>query len=188
MLLRHFLIRSGSNARCSPPGLVCRADGLGIERGAGMAVAAALLADGTSKWTVTVTDVVETRLARAERILSRLSVRDRARLLGASGSDGNDRVVEDAPPGSVINNATGMGKDAPGSPVSARISFPEGGLVWDLNYLGELLFLDQARAQARDLGLRVEDGRRLLMHGWAEGLSQIFERKVSVETLVWASP
>jgi shikimate 5-dehydrogenase len=63
------------------------------------------------------------------------------------------------------------------------VSFPKRALVWDLNYRGELALLDQARTQARDRGLRVEDGRRLFVHGWAEGLGQIFGREVAVETL-----
>jgi shikimate 5-dehydrogenase len=151
--------------------------------GAGTAVAAALLMDQTAPWTVTLTDAVDGRLARAERILSGLSVRNRAVLVRASGSEDNDGALAEAPPGSLVVNATGMGKDVPGSPVSGSVSFPEHGLVWDLNYRGELLFLDQARAQAGHRGLRVEDGGRLFVHGWADGLGQIFGRKVPVETL-----
>lgn len=151
--------------------------------GAGTAVSAALLTDRTSTWNVTLTDTVDSRLARAERTLSALSVRDRATLVRTSGSEDNDHALAKASPGSFVVNATGMGKDVPGSPLSGSVSFPKRALVWDLNYRGELTFLDQARTQARDRELRVEDGRRLFVHGWAEGLGQIFGREVGVETL-----
>ena len=44
----------------------------------------------------------------------------------------------------VVILATGLGKDAPGSPVTARARFPDQGIVWELNYRGELIFLEQA--------------------------------------------
>jgi shikimate dehydrogenase len=156
--------------------------------GAGTAVSAALLTDRTSTWNVTLADTVDSRLAQAERIFSALSVQDRATLVRAGGSEDNDDALSKAPPGSFVVNATGMGKDVPGSPLSGRVSFPKRALVWDLNYRGELTLLDQARTQARDRGLRVEDGRRLFVHGWAEGLRQIFGREVAVETLEESSP
>ena len=52
------------------------------------------------------------------------------------------------PPRSLVVNATGMGKDRPGSPLRAGAAFPERSAVWELNYRGELEFLRQARAQA----------------------------------------
>ncbi len=51
----------------------------------------------------------------------------------------NDRVVSALPPGSVVVNATGLGKDAPGSPLTAGATFPERGYVWEFNYRGDLL-------------------------------------------------
>ena len=79
--------------------------------GAGTAVSAALLTDRTSTWNVTLTDTVDSRLARAERIFSALSVQDRATLVRASGSEDNDDALSKAPPGSFVVNATGIGKD-----------------------------------------------------------------------------
>jgi shikimate dehydrogenase len=78
--------------------------------GAGTAVSAALLTDRTATWNVTLTDTVDSRLARAERIFSGLSVRDRATLVRASGSEENDDALSKTPPGSFVVNATGMGK------------------------------------------------------------------------------
>ena len=51
------------------------------------------------------------------------------------------------PPASLVINATGMGKDLPGSPITDRGLFPMRGIAWELNYRGELQFLHQALAQ-----------------------------------------
>ncbi len=85
-----------------------------------------------------------------------------------------DDLVESAPPGSMIVNATGMGKERPGSPTSARVRFPKGAVVWELNYRGDLRFLDLARAQASPAGLQVHDGWSLFCHGWAAALSAVW--------------
>ena len=55
-------------------------------------------------------------------------------------------------------NATGMGKDLPGSPITEAGRFPMNGVAWELNYRGELQFLDQALAQREARNLTVEDG------------------------------
>ena len=52
-------------------------------------------------------------------------------------------------PGSLVINATGLGKDAPGSPLTDAVPFPaSAAIAWDLNYRGDLVFLDQAERQA----------------------------------------
>ncbi len=86
-----------------------------------------------------------------------------------------DDLVEAAPPGSLIVNATGMGKDRPGSPITGRTRFPPRAVVWELNYRGNLEFLDQARIQARSSELQVHDGWQLFCHGWAAALSAVLD-------------
>ena len=86
----------------------------------------------------------------------------------------NDAVVAKLKPGSLVINATGLGKDAPGSPASNAVQFPENGIVWDLNYRGDLLFLDQARAQASLRGLSIEDGWGYFLHGWTQVIAEVF--------------
>ncbi|WP_436521420.1 shikimate dehydrogenase family protein [Actinoplanes sp. HUAS TT8] len=81
-----------------------------------------------------------------------------------------DEPVESAPPGTLVVNATGLGKDRPGSPVSARVRFPGGAVVWELNYRGDLAVLRQARE--RD-DLIAYDGWGLFCHGWAAALGPI---------------
>lgn len=86
----------------------------------------------------------------------------------------NDQLLAAARPGSLVINATGLGKDAPGSPLSDRAVFPERSIVWDLNYRGDLLFLDQARAQQNDRHLQVEDGWVYFIHGWTQVIAEVF--------------
>jgi len=86
----------------------------------------------------------------------------------------NDAVVNLLPPGSLVVNATGLGKDAPGSPLTAGAVFPESGYAWDFNYRGNLLFLAQARAQQAARRLNVEDGWHYFIHGWAQAIAAIF--------------
>ena len=87
----------------------------------------------------------------------------------------NDDVVASLAPGSVVINATGLGKDAPGSPLTDEVCFPAGGIAWDLNYRGELVFLDQARAQADARGLTVVDGWVYFLHGWTQVIGEVFD-------------
>jgi shikimate 5-dehydrogenase len=92
-----------------------------------------------------------------------------------------DGLLETLPPGSLVINATGLGKDLPGSPISARTRFPRDGLVWELNYRGELAFLRQARAQAADRGLHVEDGWLYFLHGWSTVIAEVFDVQLTPE-------
>ena len=78
----------------------------------------------------------------------------------------NDALVNQLKPHSLVMNATGLGKDAPGSPITDAAQFPEQGFAWDFNYRGDLVFLDQARAQAQTRQLTVEDGWVYFIHGW----------------------
>jgi shikimate 5-dehydrogenase len=90
----------------------------------------------------------------------------------ASAADG---VLSTLKPGSLVVNATGLGKDAPGSPLTNAAEFPTGGLVWEFNYRGDLLFLEQARAQEQAKDLHVEDGWIYFVHGWTRVIADVFD-------------
>jgi shikimate 5-dehydrogenase len=87
----------------------------------------------------------------------------------------NDRVLAGLAPRSLVVNATGLGKDAPGSPLTDAGVFPEHGVAWDLNYRGDLVFLDQARAQQGPRHLQVEDGWIYFVHGWTQVIAEVFD-------------
>lgn len=84
----------------------------------------------------------------------------------------NDLVLARRPPGSLVVNATGLGKDAPGSPLTDAAQFPQEAIAWDLNYRGDLVFLDQAHAAE---GVQVEDGWEYFLHGWTQVISEVFD-------------
>ena len=95
----------------------------------------------------------------------------------------NDGLVRSLPPGSLVINATGMGKDTPGSPITDAAMFPAGGLVWELNYRGELPFLRQALIQSAGRRLQVHDGWRYFIHGWAAVIEEVFDMEISEERI-----
>lgn len=86
-----------------------------------------------------------------------------------------DGLIELMAPGSLVVNATGMGKDTPGSPISSQCCFPSGSLVWEINYRGSLDFLRIAREREAVDDLTVVDGWRYFIHGWAQVISTVFQ-------------
>jgi shikimate 5-dehydrogenase len=92
-------------------------------------------------------------------------------------------LVSAAPTGSVIVNATGLGKDRPGSPLPDNVVFPEAAYVWEFNYRGSLEFLHQARAQEATRSLHVVDGWRYFIHGWSQVVADVFELDLTPDTV-----
>ncbi len=90
----------------------------------------------------------------------------------------NDRVMAKLKPGSLVINATGLGKDAPGSPLTFAGQFPQDGIVWELNYRGDLVFLDQANAQKQARNLQIEDGWTYFIHGWTQVIAEVFHIEI----------
>jgi len=86
----------------------------------------------------------------------------------------NDRIVNGLEAGALIINATGLGKDAPGSPLTDAAVFPENAIAWDFNYRGDLVFLEQARAQQARRNIRIEDGWLYFIHGWTRVIAEVF--------------
>jgi shikimate dehydrogenase len=107
--------------------------------------------------------------------VERLVRQARCPVSGHVGQGPWDDLVGSAPPGSLIVNATGMGKDRPGSPITSRAWFPKRAVVWDLNYRGELQFLAQGRQQEDEFELCVHDGWQLFCHGWAAALTPVLD-------------
>lgn len=95
-------------------------------------------------------------------------------------SDGS-KLVADAPPQSLVINASGLGKDRPGSPIASQTDFPERAVVWEINYRGSLEFLHQAEAQEADRSLTVVDGWRYFIHGWSQVIGDVFDLDMSSE-------
>jgi shikimate 5-dehydrogenase len=90
----------------------------------------------------------------------------------------NDAIMEQMPPASIIINATGMGKDLPGSPITHQGIFPENSIAWELNYRGELGFMYQAGTQSEARQVRVEDGWLYFLHGWTQVIAQVYHLEI----------
>jgi shikimate 5-dehydrogenase len=86
-----------------------------------------------------------------------------------------DRLAAALPPGSMVINATGLGKDRPGSPCTDAVRFPDRGIVWEFNYRGDLRFLRQAEAQKASRDLKIEDGWVYFVHGWTRVIAEVFD-------------
>lgn len=95
----------------------------------------------------------------------------------------NDKTLASLKPHSLVVNATGLGKDAPGSPLTDNCEFPEDSLVWEINYRGDLLFKKQAEAQEESKRLHVEDGWIYFIHGWTQVIGEVFHIEIKGELL-----
>jgi shikimate dehydrogenase len=85
----------------------------------------------------------------------------------------NDDLMARLPDHSIVINATGMGKDSPGSPITDAGIFPRKGIAWEFNYRGELDFMHQALRQVDSRDLKVEDGWIYFVHGWSQVVAQV---------------
>jgi shikimate 5-dehydrogenase len=104
-------------------------------------------------WYLTLSDAVRKTANRPSRIFvsnrSQPRLTEIRRIHAESGVDvpveyvlapkqiENDAILNRLKPGSLVVNATGLGKDVPGSPITQGGQFPERGIVWELNYRGE---------------------------------------------------
>jgi shikimate 5-dehydrogenase len=122
------------------------------------------------------------RLASMRSVHERLGAHVPVEYVENSDPRENDRLLAALPPGSLVVNGTGMGKDIPGSPITDDAIFPASGLVWELNYRGDLDFLRQARRQEQAHDLTVEDGWRYFIHGWTAAIEEVFDVEISGAT------
>lgn len=90
----------------------------------------------------------------------------------------NDDVLAKMSKGSLIINATGLGKDRPGSPLTDACVFPEDAMVWEINYRGDLRFMHQAEEQAKLKKLTVVDGWMYFIYGWTQVISEVFHMPI----------
>ena len=117
-----------------------------------------------------VTDRDAGRLEHLERIAEQVGADVPLELVRVDDPADTDRLLAEQSVGSLVINATGLGKDLPGSPIGGAARFPAGSTAWDLNYRGDLGFLDAARAAEA----RVEDGWTYFVHGWLQAVKEVF--------------
>ncbi|MBN2139029.1 MAG: hypothetical protein JW720_14575 [Sedimentisphaerales bacterium] len=127
---------------------------------------------------VYVTNRSTPRLEQMRRIHEQINPGMEVEYIHCPRPQDNDRVVNSLEPGSVVVNATGLGKDAPGSPITGAAVFPANGMAWEFNYRGDLVFLDQANAQKQQRNLHVEDGWTYFIHGWTRVIAEVFHIEI----------
>ncbi len=114
------------------------------------------------------------RLEEIERLIKEINPNVPAEFYLTPDTLDNDRVLAMMKPNSLIINATGLGKDRPGSPLTDHCEYPKDSLVWELNYRGDLTFMKQAQAQAEEKNLFIEDGWTYFIHGWTQVIAEVF--------------
>lgn len=128
---------------------------------------------------IVVSDVNEERLAALRRFHRSLGGDIAVDYVLSESVVQNDEILHGLTDGSLVVNATGPGKDRPGSPLGDTCRFPSGGIVWELNYRGDLLFLDRAEAQAAEAGLSTFDGWNYFLHGWTQVIAEVFAVEIA---------
>jgi shikimate 5-dehydrogenase len=93
----------------------------------------------------------------------------------------NNALMANLPAGSLVINATGLGKDGPGSPITDEAIFPADGFVWEFNYRGELHFLTQAREAQQAKNLTIIDGWQYFIYGWTQVIAEVFHIAMPVD-------
>jgi shikimate 5-dehydrogenase len=151
--------------------------------GAGQAIILQLMTQEDRPQRIIVTDRSAERLESLAVLLRKIGSCVPVDRMHNAESDVHDALVGMMPPHSLVINATGMGKDVPGSPITDAARLPEDGIAWELNYRGDLDFLRQARAQQASRRLRVEDGWRQFIHGWTTVMEEVFQRRIAPDEL-----
>ena len=126
-------------------------------------------------------DMVEARLAKAQVIHQQLDTAMQFEYVLSNSAEQNDRLLAQLPDSSLVINATGMGKDRAGSPLTDGAQFPKKGIVWEFNYRGERQFLQQAKRQENTQHLHIEDGWTFFLHGWSMVVAKIFHLDLTSE-------
>ena len=121
------------------------------------------------------------RLEEMKKIHAKLDFKFPVEYVHCPRPEDNDARMGLLPPGSVVINATGLGKDTPGSPLTDAAVFPSDGFAWEFNYRGDLVFMDQARANAESRNLTIEDGWVYFIHGWTRVIAEVFHLDIPTE-------
>ena len=121
------------------------------------------------------------RLTEIEKIHKKLTGEIPVKYILTPAPEDSDAIVNRLAPYSVVINATGLGKDAPGSPITDAAKFPQNGIAWDFNYRGDLIFLEQAQIQQKSRNLQIEDGWVYFIHGWTRVIAEVFDVTIPVE-------
>ena len=148
--------------------------------GAGLALAWVLLDSNEKPARIHLTEVEAGRGSQVRDHLKEFS-QESWNLHEINSSEEADLTLARLPPQSLIVNASGLGKDRPGSPLSANAKFPSECHIWEFNYRGSLEFLHQAVRQHKQR-LHIHDGWEYFLAGWAYIIAEVYHFELT-ETL-----
>ncbi|MEM6527252.1 MAG: hypothetical protein AAF653_03100 [Chloroflexota bacterium] len=129
----------------------------------------------------TAVDINTERLNHMQSMAANYNTDITVKYVQSTSAGQNDTIVAALPPHSLVVNATGMGKDTPGSPITDAATFPQDGIAWEFNYRGERNFMQQALQQAHARNLRVEDGWVYFVHGWSQVIFDVLDMEMTPE-------
>jgi shikimate 5-dehydrogenase len=137
--------------------------------GAGVALANTLVSEARLQCNeIIISEVNHDRVEAIRKLISRWE--SNIPITVCEVSDNSDDIVQRAGPGCLVANATGLGKDRPGSPITESVQLPTGCIVWEFNYrfIPQPMpnFLEIANRQAFPRDLVVEDGTDYFIWGW----------------------
>ncbi|MBI9043303.1 MAG: hypothetical protein JEZ06_02385 [Anaerolineaceae bacterium] len=163
------------------PGYFGRTDGEILCLGAGGSAVATLLylinksnaADRPRKFIAV--NRSEGKLKHMREMVSKFDTDIEVEYIQNSNPAVNDQIMAKLPERSIVINATGMGKDTPGSPITDAGIFPRNSTAWEFNYRGELDFMHQALKQVDSQNLKVEDGWIYFLHGWSQVIAEALQ-------------
>lgn len=130
---------------------------------------------------IILSDILQDRLDAIREIHNKLDTPIQFEYHLTQSANENDALMIRLPDGSMVINATGLGKDRPGSPITDDGLFPHKGLVWELNYRGARDFMQQAYQQAEARHLLIEDGWVYFLHGWTQVMAEVFQLDLTPE-------
>lgn len=134
--------------------------------------------NGDGPRSITITGVDEKSLAEMRSIHDKIGLSMPIQYCLTTSPFMTDAIVANLAPRSLIVNATGLGKDRPGSPTTDAVCFPMECIVWDFNYRGELDFLRQAKKQSYNRELKIYDGWNYFVISWTMVIGKIFSIKI----------
>ncbi|MBB3606382.1 shikimate 5-dehydrogenase [Mycolicibacterium sp. BK556] len=141
--------------------------------GAGLAAAWNLGVEGVGDFSSVV--VVENSAARVDRVLAIIADWPCGRPVKVVSSEAGfaDDILSTLPMGGLVVNATGMGKDRPGSPIRSADCLPDHCIVWEFNYRGTLDMLRMATSVSPSKGVVTYDGFDYFACGWSVVMSRV---------------
>ncbi|QPC85017.1 shikimate dehydrogenase [Phototrophicus methaneseepsis] len=126
-------------------------------------------------------DLSQERLNHMQQMATQYDTDIEIEYIQSSDPTRNDEIMASLPDASIVINATGMGKDTPGSPITDEGIFPRKGIAWEFNYRGERDFMHQALRQADSRELQVEDGWVYFTHGWSQVIIEVLDIQLTPE-------